>query len=63
MVQLNEIFELKIDRVRSGIKAINIAQYLRISSGQLSKIEHGYANCPDELFQKIKEYVEANKVR
>lgn len=45
--------ELKIYRIRSGIKQIDLAIRLGISPSQLSKIENGYAECTEELKKEI----------
>lgn len=54
---MNDIKELRIERIRAGIKGIEMAKKLGISSGQLSKIEHGYAPCSPELMEKMAAYI------
>jgi transcriptional regulator with XRE-family HTH domain len=51
------MMELKIERIRAGIKAIDMAKKIGISSGQLSKIEHGHIPCPAELMEKMSKYI------
>ncbi|EEG78370.1 helix-turn-helix domain-containing protein [Dethiobacter alkaliphilus] len=54
---MSDMFELKIERIRAGIKAIDMAKKLGISSGQLSKIENGYASCSPELMENMAKYI------
>ena len=45
--------KLKESRKCWGFKQREVADYLSISQGQLSKIENGTRNCPAHIFEKL----------
>ena len=50
-----DMIDMKIARIRAGVKAIDLAKEFRISPGQFSKIENGYIDCPKEIYEKLEE--------
>ncbi len=48
---------IKIERIRVGIKANEMAKKIGISPGQLSKIENGHIPCPPDTLEKIEQYI------
>ncbi len=54
--------ELRVERFKNGIKGIEVAKYLGISSGHYSKMEHGYVPCSPEMMKSIEEYIMSNKL-
>lgn len=45
--------EIKIMRIKKGIKAIELAKILEISTTKLSLIENGHIQCTDKLYKLI----------
>lgn len=50
---MSKMLELKLNRIRKGLKAIDVAKELGISPGQFSKMENGYVDVPVEVYEKI----------
>ncbi len=55
---MRSMMDIKLDRIRAGIKAIDMAKKIGISCGQLSKIEHGHIPCPPELQNQMEKYID-----
>lgn len=45
--------EIRINRIRKGLKAIDLAKEIGITNVKLSLIENCHIECPEELYEKI----------
>ena len=61
MYQANNGLEIKITRIRSGLKQYELAAKLGINQARLSEIETGRREATPELAQKIIEVIKEGK--
>ena len=52
--------DFKIARIRSGVKAIDFARSIGISTSRLSLVENGHIECTEDLYLKIVDALSGN---
>lgn len=62
MYQANNGLEIKITRLRSGLKQYELAAKLGINQARLSEIETGRREASPDLVGKILEIIEGNSI-
>ena len=56
----NKVTELKLARIKSGLKAYRLAQLIRISPTELCLYEQDRRRCPADIRYKIAEILEVS---